>query len=171
MDLDLQPTLTGELLSLRPLRADDFPALHAAAADPLVWEQHPEPDRHREDVFRRFFDGAIASKGALVATALASGTVIGSSRYYRYDPAASEVTVGYTFLARAFWGGAYNGEMKRLMLAHAFRAVERVRFEVGASNLRSQQALRKIGARLVRTVVTQGPDGTARSHLVFAISR
>ena len=42
---DLQPVMTGQLIELRPLRADDFDALHRAAGDPLIWEQHPEPNR------------------------------------------------------------------------------------------------------------------------------
>ena len=38
---DLQPTLVGETITLLPLRADDFESLYEAAADPLLWEQHP----------------------------------------------------------------------------------------------------------------------------------
>src|SRR6185503_1099448 len=49
MPFELQPTLTGDLLELRPLREADFDALFAVAADPLIWEQHPESDRYRED--------------------------------------------------------------------------------------------------------------------------
>lgn len=40
---DLQPTLIGSTITLRPLREADFDALHAAASDPLIWEQHPDP--------------------------------------------------------------------------------------------------------------------------------
>ncbi|MBV9075484.1 MAG: hypothetical protein JOZ10_17800 [Acidobacteria bacterium] len=46
MDFDLQPTLLGELLELRPLLPEDSDALFAAASDPLIWEQHPESDRY-----------------------------------------------------------------------------------------------------------------------------
>jgi RimJ/RimL family protein N-acetyltransferase len=59
LEFDLQPTLTGTLLELRPLRLDDFDALFAAASDPLIWEQHPESDRYERTVFQRYFDGAI----------------------------------------------------------------------------------------------------------------
>jgi len=143
---ELQPVLTGDLIELRPLRADDFPALFAVASDPLIWEQHPEPDRCTEPVFRRFFSGAIESGGALVVIDRRDGRMIGSSRYAEYDEAKSEIEIGWTFLARSHWGGRYNAELKRLMLAHAFRFVRRVVFRVGPNNRRSQRALEKIGA-------------------------
>ncbi len=57
--LDWQPTLRGDLLELRPLRAEDFPALFAVASDPLIWEQHPASDRYQEAVFREFFREAM----------------------------------------------------------------------------------------------------------------
>jgi len=142
----LQPALTGDLVELRPLREADFPALFAVASDPLIWEQHPEPDRCTEPVFREFFRGAMESGGALVALDRREGRVIGSSRFAGYDEAASVVEIGWTFLARSHWGGTFNGEMKRLMLAHAFRFVRRVVFLVGPHNRRSQRALQKIGA-------------------------
>jgi RimJ/RimL family protein N-acetyltransferase len=120
--------------------------LFAVAADPLIWEQHPEPDRCTEPVFRKFFRGAMESGGAFLALDRKDGRVIGSSRYAGYDEARSEVEIGWTFLARSHWGGAYNGEMKRLMLTHAFRFVRRVVFRVGPNNRRSQLALGRIGA-------------------------
>src|SRR6266480_1178693 len=43
-------------------------------------------------------------------------------------------------------GRAFNREMKRLMLNHAFRFVEKVIFYVGENNVRSQKAMEKIGA-------------------------
>lgn len=170
-EFDLQPTLQGTLLVLRPLRPDDFPALFQAAADPLIWEQHPESDRYQREVFQSFFDGAIASGGAFAIIDRRSGRIIGSSRYCNLKPAESEVEIGWTFLERAFWGGACNREMKSLMLAHAFRFVARVVFVVGENNLRSQQALLKIGARFWRKAERPAPGGTRRTDLVFAITR
>ena len=55
MTIDLQPTLKGRLLQLRPLRASDFRDLYAVACDPLIWEQHPVKDRCGENGFRKFF--------------------------------------------------------------------------------------------------------------------
>jgi RimJ/RimL family protein N-acetyltransferase len=165
MPFDLQPCLQGTLLALRPLRPEDFRDLYAVAADPLIWEQHPYNDRYREEVFEAFFRKALESRGALIALDAKDGRAIGSSRFHGYDEAKSEVEIGWTFLARSHWGGAYNGEMKRLMLRHAFRFVNRVVFLVGPNNLRSQRALEKIGAVRAGT----RPDSTGRESLVFQI--
>ena len=159
MPFDLQPSLSGELLELRPLRPEDFPALYAVAADPLLWEQHPCYDRYQEAVFREFFREALASGGAFIALDRKDGRVIGSSRYYGYDAERSEIEIGWSFLARSHWGGVYNGEMKRLMLRHAFRFVNNVVFLVGPRNYRSQRALEKIGAvRAGTRVNTRGEE-------------
>jgi RimJ/RimL family protein N-acetyltransferase len=169
--VDWQPTLRGELLELRPVRAEDFEALLAAASDPLIWEQHPEPDRYTPPVFQRYFNGAMESKGALVAIERASGKVIGSSRYHHYKPEQSEVEIGFTFLERKFWGGEYNREMTRLMIEHAFKFVDRVVFAAGANNLRSQKALEKIGATFFRKSDRPMRDGSVVTHVVFAVTR
>jgi N-acetyltransferase len=146
---DSQPTLRGELLELRPLLPADFDALWAVASDPGIWEQHPAKERATPDGFRKFFQDALDSGGALIAHDVRDGKVIGSSRFFGYDAERNEVEIGWTFLARSYWGGRYNGEMKRLMLDHAFRFVDCVVFLVAPTNYRSQRAVEKIGG--VRT--------------------
>jgi len=167
MPFDLQPTLVSEMLELRPLLADDFEALYPVASDPLIWEQHPNSDRYKLDVFRKFFDEAMQSGGALIAIDRKTDRVIGSSRFHCYDPERSEIEIGWTFLARSHWGGAYNSEMKRLMLSHAFKFVNNVIFSVGANNLRSQRAVEKIGG--VRAGTKTDPHG--RESFIFRITR
>ena len=166
MSFNSQPLLRGELLELRPLRADDFDELFQVASDPLIWEQHPEPDRYQEATFRGFFQEALASGGALVALDRSRGSIIGSSRYHGYDAERSVVEIGWTFLARAFWGGRYNGEMKRLMLEHAFGSVQRVVFVIGPDNRRSQRAVEKIGG--VRAGSTT--DAHGRERVVYELT-
>jgi N-acetyltransferase len=146
MTFDLQPHLKGELIVVRPLRPDDWDELFAVASDPLIWEQHPESDRYKEDVFKIFFEDALRSGGAFVIVDMKTQQIIGSTRFHGYDPEKSEIEIGWTFLARKYWGGRYNAEMKQLMLAHAFRFVENVVFFVGENNIRSQKATEKIGA-------------------------
>ena len=100
------------------LRTLDQSALFAVASDPLIWEIHPATDRWQEPVFRAFFDDALAQGGALAIIDRASGTIIGSSRFQGHDPAGGgSVEIGWTFLARSHWGGAYNPELKRLRLS------------------------------------------------------
>jgi len=152
----LQPVLNGQLLELRPLRLDDFQDLYEVASDPLIWEQHPHNNRYQEQAFRKFFRDALSSGGALIAIDSQTGRVIGSSRYDGYDKEKSQVEIGWTFLARSHWGGIYNGEMKRLMLEHAFKFVNNVIFVIGTQNFRSQKAVEKLGAVRVGSTVDSG---------------
>ena len=146
VSFDLQPDLKGELIELRPLTPEDWDDLFAVASDPHIWEQHPDSDRYKEDVFRVFFREALESGGAFVVIDAKTQQIIGSTRFYGYDPERSEIEIGWTFLARKYWGGRYNREMKQLMLAHAFKFVESVVFFVGENNVRSQKATERIGA-------------------------
>lgn len=171
--LDRQPVLEGEHVALRPLCETDWAALFAVAADPLVWEQHPAHDRWREPVFRAFFEDALANKGALLVLDAKTGAAIGSSRFGGLEEAAGgSVEIGWTFLARSHWGGRWNHEMKRLMLAHALASVAEVRFLVGETNTRSRRALEKIGAALTdRREDRVMADGAVIPHLTYVITR
>ena len=143
-----QTPLTGAGISLRPLVAEDFEPLHAAASDPLIWEQHPQPTRWQREVFRSaFFEGALACGSAYVVLDNAAGAIIGSTRYYDWWPQTREIAIGYTFLARPYWRTGANQQMKQLMLTHAFARAATVWFHVGEHNWRSRRALEKIGAR------------------------
>lgn len=166
MPFELQPTLRGDLVELRPLTATDWDVLYDVASDPLIWEQHPEADRYRPDVFKRYFQGALQSGGAFIVRDRHTNAVIGSSRYHGYDEARSEIEIGWTFLARTHWGGRYNRELKDLMLRHAFQFVETVVFYVGPNNLRSQKAMARIGG--IRTAARTDPRGN--DSAVFAIT-
>jgi N-acetyltransferase len=165
MPFDFQPTMKGVLVELRPLRPDDWDPLFAVASDPLIWEQHPARDRYKPDVFRAFFREALASGGALTALDRKDGRIIGSSRFHGYNEEASEVEIGWTFLARSHWGGSYNREMKQLMLRHAFQFVDRVVLLIGPENLRSQKAIEKLGG--IR--VGSRPDTAGRDSYAYEI--
>ena len=165
MPFELQPRLISDLLEVRPIAIDDFDDLYSVASDPLLWEQHPDRERWRPEPFRSFFDESLGSGGALTAIDVRDRRIIGSSRYHGYDEERSEVEIGWTFLARSHWGGVYNGELKRLMLGHAFRFVRTVIFLVGSDNLRSQRAVEKIGG--ARSGLRR--DGSGRQSLVYRI--
>jgi RimJ/RimL family protein N-acetyltransferase len=148
-DFELQPHLLGDLLEVRPLKPEDWESLFRVASDPLIWEQHPAGDRYQKEVFKEFFREALESGGAFVVIDRKTQSIIGSSRYFGFDPAKSEIEIGWTFLARSYWGGVYNGELKRLMLDHAFKFVESVVFLIGPSNVRSQKAVENIGGVMI----------------------
>lgn len=141
---DRQQELEDDLIRIVPLKAEHFKALYQVASDPLIWEQHPNKDRYRAEVFETFFEGALASEGAYLVLDKKTGEVVGSSRYY--DLEDDHVAIGYTFIARKFWGQNYNPALKRLMINHAFQYLNSVVFHVGSQNLRSQKAVERLGA-------------------------
>lgn len=166
---DLQPHLAGDLLELRPMQPSDWGELFAVAADPLIWEVHPAHDRYKEERFKEYFQEGLESGGALVALDRETGKIIGSSRYFWFEQ--SEMEIGWTFLGRAYWGGVYNGEMKRLMLEHAFGFVDHVIFLVGIDNIRSIKAMQKIGGVLTERRVQRTLHGKSFEFVIFEIRK
>jgi RimJ/RimL family protein N-acetyltransferase len=146
---DRQEELEDDLIRIIPLKAEHFEALYRVASDPLIWEQHPNNDRYLRVVFEAFFEGALASEGAYLVLDKETGEVIGSSRYYDFDEEKKAIAIGFTFIARQFWGGTYNSALKRLMMNHAFEYLDAVIFHVGSQNLRSQKAVEKLGAKKI----------------------
>jgi RimJ/RimL family protein N-acetyltransferase len=171
--MDRQPVLEGERLLLRPLTEADWDALYAVASDRELWAVHPSHDRWQEPVFREFFDDALAKGGALAIVDRASGSVIGSSRFQFCDRPEENgaLEIGWSFIAREFWGKGYNAEFKRLMLAHAFQHVDRVVFRVGADNVISRKAMANIGGRLTGATYVEDRAGRPVEHVVFEITR
>jgi RimJ/RimL family protein N-acetyltransferase len=157
MRVNLQPSnLENELVTLIPLHENHFASLYAVASDPLIWEQHPTRDRYKKEVFQTYFDSAIASGSAFLIVDKKSNELIGSSRYYDHNVAESSIAIGYTFLARKFWGGYYNRAIKKLMLDYAFQFVDSVFFHIGPNNIRSQKAVEKIGGKKIREMLYEG---------------
>ena len=144
--------LENERVRIQPLSEKDFEILYKVAADPLLWEQHPNKVRYQREVFATFFKGAMESGGAFLVFDAVTNMPIGCSRYYEPDEIAKSVSIGYTFIARDHWGGTYNHALKTLMLDHAFKFVDKVIFHIGAFNIRSQKAIEKLGAVKVEEV-------------------
>ena len=145
----LQLVLQNQLVYARPLEPGDFEALYDAASDPLIWEQHPNPNRWQKEAFTNYFEGAIQSKGALLVKDAASGEVIGSSRFSDWIPETKTISIGYTFFIRRCWGKGYNYALKKLMLDFAFQYADNVTFYVGAVNKRSQISIERFGAKKI----------------------
>ena len=167
MEFDYKPVLKGELLELRPLLASDFDGLYAVACDPDIWKLHPAKNRYKREVFEQYFADAVKSDTALIALDRVTGSIVGTSRFHGYDSEKSEIEIGWSFLSRACWGGRYNGEMKKLMIDHAYKYVNNVLFIIGKENLRSQKAAQKIGAELVDDSFVRGE----LENVVYRISQ
>jgi RimJ/RimL family protein N-acetyltransferase len=148
--MNLQPNhLSNHLIRLEPLLPIHFNELYAAASDPLIWEQHPNPNRYQKDVFESFFEGALESGGAFIVRDVDTGKALGSTRFYDYKPLDNEIKIGYTFFSRDCWGKGINQQVKTLMLNYAFIYIEKVIFHIGAFNIRSQIAIEKLGAKKI----------------------
>jgi len=171
MNFNIQPTLTSELIKIIPLTDDDFERLYEVASDPLIWEQHPNKNRYQREVFETFFKGAMESKGAFLVTDVATGKVIGSSRYYDYDGAHNSIAVGYTFIGRDYWGNGYNKALKQLMFDYAFQFVDKIILHIGATNYRSQKAAEKLGAKKVDEIEVAYYGEPAKTNFVYQVDK
>lgn len=171
MNFELQPELQNELIKIRALNQDDFETLYKIASDPLIWEQHPNKDRYKRPVFETFFKGAMESGGAFLVFNHKSGEVIGSSRFYGFDANAQSIAIGYTFIARDFWGKAYNKALKMLMINHALQFVDHVIFHIGANNIRSQKAIEKLAAKKTGEIEMEYYGEANRLNFIYQINR
>lgn len=149
MEINIQPTLQNDKTILYPLHEKDFDALYNAASDPKIWEQHPNKDRWQKEVFKTFFEGAMQSGGAFRIEDKTTGNIIGSTRFYDYDKKENTIFIGYTFYTTSCWGTGINKLVKATMLDYIFRYVSKVRFHIGANNVRSQIAIGRIGAEKI----------------------
>lgn len=149
MKFNIQPILENDTVILYPLQENDFESLYAVASDPKIWEQHPNKERWKRNVFQTFFNGAIESKGAFKIVDKLTGNIIGSTRIYDYNEKDNSIVVGYTFYAASCWGKGINHSVKAMMLNYLFQFVSQIYFYVGAENIRSQIAIERLGAKKI----------------------
>lgn len=163
MNNNFQPTLQNEFILMQPLKNSDFESLFAVASDPLIWEQHPNKNRYQLEAFQNYFDGAMQSNGAMLVIDKFTNEIVGCSRFYDYSETEQSVFIGYTFLARKFWGNGYNPAMKKLMINYTFQFADVILFHIGATNIRSQIAIGRVGATK-RREVTVAYHGEPNRH-------
>ncbi len=166
-----QLTLENEFVKIQPLRESDFETLYAVASDSLIWEQHPNKDRYKREVFEIFFKGAIESGGAFLVFDKQTGEAIGSSRFYDYCEENKSVLIGYTFFARSHWGSKYNPALKNLMIQYAFQFIDSVIFHIGANNIRSQKAIERLGASKIDEIEVKYYGEESKLNFVYEIKK
>jgi len=172
MTFDLQPThLQNQWMQLVPLQETDFDVLFSVAADPLIWEQHPNTLRYQKTVFQNFFEGAIQSKGAFFIREVTTNEPIGSTRFYDYNEIEKSILIGYTFIGRKFWGKGYNNALKKLMMEYAFQFIDTIYFHIGASNIRSQKAIEKIGAQKIDEIEVEYYGEDSKLNYIYQMKK
>jgi RimJ/RimL family protein N-acetyltransferase len=170
------PVLTGKCVQLEPLSPAHRDELRLAADDERIW-QHTLLVA-RGPAFVEWFDEALAQQrdGRQVPFAvreLASGRLVGSTRYIDPSERHRHVEIGSTWYVPEAWGTTVNPECKLLLLRHAFDVLgmNRVSFVTDVRNERSQAAIAKLGAvreGILRShMVTQG--GRVRDSVLFSI--
>ncbi len=162
--------LSGHSVSLLPLALEHVPALWAVA------QTIPEATRitlvpTSEEATRRYVVQALefAERNAALPYVILSverGTIVGTTRFANLERWKLEsredkldvVEIGWTFLAREAQRTAINGEMKYLMLEHAFETlgVLRVTIKTDSRNAQSRAAIERLGARF---------EGILRNHM------
>lgn len=170
--------LTGTHVTLEPLALDrHWAGLLAIGLDPALWQFTAASVRTEADL-RRYLDVALAdqARGAALPFAIvdrASGRVAGCTRFGNIAREHRRVEIGWTFLGVEFQRTARNTEAKLLMLTHAFETwgCMRVEFKTSRTNVRSQNAMRRLG------LVEEGmfrkwtllPDGSPRDVVWFSV--
>ena len=110
----------------------------------MIWEGHPSNTRHERAAFAQYFEVLVTRIGALGVRI--DGAFAGASSYYTAPDMPGSISIGYSFLARKYWGGATNFAVKRLMIDHALTHFPEVWFHINLTNIRSQKATMKLGA-------------------------
>ncbi len=147
-----QPTIRNETISVRPIIEGDYDGLFAIVSDKIMWEGHPSKDRYKAAEFKKWFKGAMDSGATIVVIDNSKNRLIGSSRFYIEDSEPDDISIGFTFIARQYWGGKMNYQLKKLMLTYAFEHFSIVWFHISPSNIRSQKATEKIGGVFTQTM-------------------
>jgi RimJ/RimL family protein N-acetyltransferase len=176
--IELHPvTLEGGGIRLEPLTADHREGLAAAGADGRLWELWyttvPAPDAldaYMADAFKGQREGHMLP---WAVRDLASGAIVGSTRYHDIVPRLDRVEIGYTWYAQSRQRTHVNTTCKRLLLGHAFDTLgcKVVGLRTDNFNFRSQRAIEALGAKkdgVLRHHAARR-DGTVRDSVMYSI--
>jgi N-acetyltransferase len=170
-------TLQGRHIRLEPLRPDHAQALLMAGEAREIWSWMPAALSSEPAVAKFIADALRAEQAgteyAFAVVELSTGRVVGSTRYMDVSPQHKRLEIGWTWYAPAVWGTLVNPEAKYLLMRHAFEewGANRVQLKTDARNLRSQAAIRKLGAQYEGTLRSHmvRPDGTVRDSAMFSL--
>jgi RimJ/RimL family protein N-acetyltransferase len=172
-------TLTGRHVRLEPITPAHFEPLSRQGNDAELWQYmaHRRPDPR--DGYRAWFDSVSKQHGlgtavAFVVFDLARGEPVGGTTYLDISAADRRLEIGNTWLGRTAWRTPVNTECKLLLLRHAFETLgaNRVQLKTDARNLRSQQAIERLGAvreGVLRKYQVMG-DGFVRDTVMYSIT-
>jgi len=176
--IDLGPVvLEGHGVRLEPLAREHEDGLAAAAADGRLWElwftSVPEPARTQAYIAEVLAGQAAGHMLPWAVREVASGAIIGSTRYHDIVAAIDRVEIGYTWYGKRWQRSHVNTGCKLLLLGHAFDALgcKVVGLRTDNFNFASQRAIEALGAKkdgVLRHHAARR-DGTARDTVLYSI--
>jgi len=170
-------TLERDGVRLEPMKPGHAPELEAAAADGELWKlwytSVPDPGGCAKYVEVGLEGQAKGHMLPWVVRDIASGKVVGSTRYHDIVAAVDRVEIGWTWYSKSFWRTHVNTTCKLLLLAHAFDKLgcKVVGLRTDNFNFRSQRAIEALGAKKDGVIRHHWPrrDGTARDSVIYSI--
>jgi RimJ/RimL family protein N-acetyltransferase len=174
----LEPvTLTGELVTLEPLRTDHHDELVTAASDGRLWElwytSVPSPETMRADIAEKLAGQADGTRLPFTVRRTDTGAVVGMTTYLNVEADVPRLEIGATWTARSAQRTGINAESKLLLLTHAFEVLGclAVEFRTHWHNLQSRTAIARLGAKQDGVLRNHRrlPDGSLRDTVVFSI--
>ena len=169
--------LRGVHASLVPLEAGHCAALAEAVQDGALHELWftavPPPQAMAAEIERRL---DLHRTGQMLPFAVldAAGVPVGMTTYMNVDAVHRRVEIGSTWLARRVQRSALNTECKRMLLGHAFDALDciAVEFRTHRLNTASRRAIERLGAQLdgILRSHQRSPNGTLRDTAVYSIT-
>ncbi|MEU4829615.1 GNAT family protein [Streptosporangium sp. NPDC023615] len=168
--------LEGDTVRLEPLTADHFPDLFlAGGGDEEVWRWVTYDPPRTEAELAGFLTGLIEVPDHVPFAVVLRGTgrAVGSTTYIDTPGYAESIEIGWTWYGRSVWRTAVNTECKILLIDHAFDVlgVNRVQLKTDNLNVRSQNAIRRIGGVHEGTLRRhrRRADGSWRDTVYFGI--
>lgn len=173
--------LTGRFVELTPVDlARDGADLFAALDHEQVWEHTAARPHTAQEYVDQL--GRAPEVGRLPwvvrlredTAGLGAGSVVGTSSYLDVSLADARLEIGSTAYAPAVWGGTVNPETKLLLMTHAFETLKvgRVQLKTDVRNVRSQQAIARLGATYEGTLrrYQRRADGSVRDTVMFSVT-
>jgi len=161
--MDVRPVvLEGRTVRLEPLTWGHSDGLWRVA-EPPIFAITPGPmgEWNREN-WDTYMQKTLAMQGRIPFAIVLkeTGFPVGTTSYFDIRPEHRGLEIGYTWLGTAYQGTHVNPENKYLLLRHAFETLGAVRVQLKTDkrNLRSQQAIAKLSAKL---------EGTLRKHSIL----
>ena len=174
-----QIALENDLIMLRLMELSDVDEIYEVATDKRIWEHIAYTLSTKEEVAKYVHSQVRLNESeeryVLVIVDRVTNKIIGSTSIYEISKEHSRCEIGSTWLTPSYWRTAVNTNCKYLLLQHVFETLEleRVQLKTDNLNIRSQNAIMRIGAKFEGRLRShmRRKDGTMRDTMLYSIIR